>query len=91
MDTSEPPENNRRRDELEEIIRNAVKELLQLERAAGIIFPLDERTEITVGEIKDKPQILFDHRKKCVVVDGKDCYSAEELWEFAWAAEGKRS
>lgn len=89
MDTSERPMPERRRDELEEIIRNAVKELLQFERAAGLSFHLDQRTQITVGELKGKPQILLENWKNCVLVDGRECYSAEELWEVAWAAERK--
>jgi hypothetical protein len=63
MDTSEPPMDHRRRDELKETIRQAVRELLVLERAAGISFPLDERTQIVVGEIRNRPQILFDTPK----------------------------
>jgi hypothetical protein len=81
--------NDRRGDELRQVIREAARELLQIERAAALSFPLDERTQISVGEIKDKPKILFDSRQGCVVVDGVECYTALELWETAWAAERK--
>jgi hypothetical protein len=64
-----------------------MKELLLIERAAGISFPLDERTQIRVGDLQEKPKIHFDTPKRCVVVDGKECYTAAELWETAWAAE----
>lgn len=89
MDTSEPPMDDRRRDELQEVIREAAKELLLIERAAAISFPLDGRMQISVGAIPDKPKILFETRKHCVVVDGNECYSADELWETAWVAERK--
>jgi hypothetical protein len=89
LDTSESPMDDRRRDELQEVIREAVKELLVIDGAAGISFPLDERTQISVGALQETPKILFDTPKRCVVVDGKECYTAEELWETAWAAERK--
>jgi hypothetical protein len=91
LDTVEPPMNDDRRDELMEEIRQLDRALLQIERAAALSFPLDERTQISIGVVQEKPKILFDNSKNCVVVDGKECHSADELWEVAWAAERKQN
>jgi hypothetical protein len=79
---------NRRRRKLEDTIRQAAKELLAISNFNGFSFPFGDGREIRLG-VEMKPQILFDDQKACVVVDGKECYTADELWEAAWSAERK--
>lgn len=76
----------KRRQHLEDAIRKAAKELLAISDFGGFSFPFGDGREIRLG-VEVKPQILFDDRKACVVVDGKECYTAEELWKEAWEAE----
>jgi hypothetical protein len=77
-----------RRRKLEDTIRRAARELMALEEANGFSFPFGDGREIRLG-IEPKPDILFDTTKGCTVVDGKECYTAQEFWDEAWAAELK--
>jgi hypothetical protein len=77
---------DQRRRKLEDTIRQAAKELLSLSNFKGFSFPFGDGREIRLG-VEVKPEILFDTPKGCLVVDGKECYSAEELWTTAWEAE----
>lgn len=77
---------NRRRQQLQETIRQAARELMALQKVDGFSLPFGDGREISLG-IETKPQILFDTPKGCTVVDGKECYTAQEFWDEAWAAE----
>jgi len=77
---------DRRRRKLEDTIRQAARELFALEGVNGFEFSFGDGRTIRLG-VDSKPEILFDTPKGCAVVDGKECYTAQEFWDAAWAAE----
>jgi hypothetical protein len=77
---------DRRQRKLEDTIRQAAKELLAISDFAGFAIPLGDGRQIHLG-VQVRPEIYFDHEKRCAIVEGKECWTGDELWDTAWDAE----